>query len=147
MVALFVVIGVVGAVVGSGDDDSSSSTSSSSSVAEEPTKGKSSASSKEAPAAEVPKGPKADVKITKCEVDPTTTWPAAELLITNGSSKASNYLVSIEFVDSSGKRLGEAFASTNNLAPGQASEQTAQGLDQITTKIKCKVTEVTRYAS
>ncbi|WP_326722915.1 FxLYD domain-containing protein [Streptomyces sp. NBC_00243] len=87
------------------------------------------------------------MKITKCEVDSTTSWPAAELLITNRSSKESNYVVSIEFVDSSGKRLGEASAWTSNLAPGQKAEQTAQGLDRITAKIECKVTEVTRWAS
>ncbi|MFI1360434.1 FxLYD domain-containing protein [Streptomyces sp. NPDC020898] len=80
-------------------------------------------------------------------MDATTSWPSAELLITNRSSKTSNYIVNVEFVDASGKRLGEAFTATNNLAPRQQAEETAQGLDSINVKIKCRVTEVTRYAS
>ncbi|MFF8609616.1 FxLYD domain-containing protein [Streptomyces sp. NPDC015346] len=92
-------------------------------------------------------GPRGDVRITACEVDSATNWPSAELTITNRSSKASNYVVQVEFVDASNTRLSEATAATNNVAPGQQSEVTAQGLDQITSKITCRITDVTRYAS
>ncbi|WP_329547446.1 FxLYD domain-containing protein [Streptomyces sp. NBC_01356] len=132
---LFVVLGVIGGlVVGSGDDSSKDSGA----VVEEST---AKASPKET------SGPEGDVKITKCEVDSTTSWPAAELLITNRSSKESTYFINVEFVDNSGKRLGEASAGTSNLAPGQKAEETAQGLNEISVKIECKVTEVTRWAS
>ncbi|MGW3413025.1 FxLYD domain-containing protein [Streptomyces sp. NPDC000888] len=131
---LFVVLGVIGLVFGSGDD----SPKDSGAVVEEST---SKATPKET------SGPEGDVKITKCEVDSTTSWPAAELLITNRSSKESTYFVNVEFVDNSGKRLGEASAGTSNLAPGQKAEETAQGLNEISVKIECKVTEVTRWAS
>ncbi|MET9952477.1 FxLYD domain-containing protein [Streptomyces sp. NPDC006339] len=92
-------------------------------------------------------GARGDVRITACEVDSTTKWPSATLLITNRSSKPSNYIVQVEFVDASDKRLDEAVATSNVVAPGQRSEVTAQGLSQATTKITCRVTDVTRYAS
>ncbi|MEU4728931.1 MULTISPECIES: FxLYD domain-containing protein [unclassified Streptomyces] len=86
------------------------------------------------------------MKITACEVD-SSNWPHANLLITNRSSKASDYWVQVEFVDATGKRLSEAYASTNDLAPGQQSAVTAQSLDQVTVKITCRITDVSRYAS
>jgi hypothetical protein len=87
------------------------------------------------------------VRITACEVDSTTDSPSTELLITNRSSKASNYIVHVEFVDASGKRLEEATVGTNNVAPGQQSKVRAQGLAQMTAKITCRITDVTRFAS
>ena len=138
---LFLVLGVIGLVVGSGGDSSKDSGA----VVEESTAKESSAPAKETP--RDVSGPEGDVKITKCEVDPLTSWASAELLITNRSSKESNYIVSVEFVDNSGKRLDEAAAVTSNLASGQKSEQTAQGLTTLSGKIECKVTEVTRWAS
>ncbi|WP_324792431.1 FxLYD domain-containing protein [Streptomyces cyaneofuscatus] len=107
-------------------------------------------STRETPTSEEPQeesGPRGDVKVTACEVDPSTNWAHANLLITNRSSKASNYVVQVEFVDASGTRLGEASAAANNVAPEQKVDTKAQGLDQITTKVTCRITDVTRYAS
>lgn len=137
---------IIGLALAVSGGDSGSAKGGSAAVADDATVAESS-DSPEATAAGVPDGPKGDVKVTGCKVDATTSWPAAELLVTNRSSKTSNYLISVEFVDGSGKRLGEAFSSVNNLAAGQQAEETAQGLDTITSKIKCRVTEVTRYAS
>lgn len=92
-------------------------------------------------------GARGDVRITACAVDSATKWPSAELLITNRSSKASNYIVEVEFVDTSNKRLGEALATSSGVAPEQRSEVTAQGLTQVSTKITCRITDVTRTAS
>ncbi|MFD3660332.1 FxLYD domain-containing protein [Streptomyces sp. NPDC058659] len=80
-------------------------------------------------------------------MDSATKWPSAELLVTNRSSRASNYIVQVEFVDASHRRLGEAYATTNGLAPGRQSRLTAQGLDQITAEITCRITDVSRFAS
>ncbi|WLW51254.1 FxLYD domain-containing protein [Streptomyces sp. YU58] len=109
-------------------------------------------SAEESPAAEEPtdepseaSGPEGDVKITQCEVDSLTTWASAEVAITNSTEQTASYIVSVEFVDPSGKRVGDALAATENLAPGQKAEETAQGLDTIKGEIDCKVTEVTRY--
>ncbi|MFD5880120.1 FxLYD domain-containing protein [Streptomyces yangpuensis] len=87
------------------------------------------------------------MEITACEVDSFTKWPHAELLVTNRSSKASTYTVQVEFVDAAGKRLSEAYAVTNAVAPGQQSSMTAQSLTQVTAKITCRIMEVNRYAS
>lgn len=147
IVGLVVVLGVAGTLLGNNTSDKSpkspvTASSAGSTAPSAPAKARTSTA-----AAPEPKGAEADVKITACEVDSATNWAKAELTITNHSSKTSNYLVSVEFVNASGTRLGEAFAATNNLAAGQAAEQTAQGLDQITGKITCKLTKVTRYAS
>ncbi|MGW6598482.1 FxLYD domain-containing protein [Streptomyces sp. NPDC055036] len=102
----------------------------------------------EAPAkAESKDGPEGDVKVTGCSVDDFTGWPSADVLIKNRSTEKSNYVVSVEFVDSSGKRLGEGLAASNNVAAGQKVETKAQSLDKVTVKVECRVTEVTRYAS
>lgn len=142
IVGLFLLIGIVGAALGGGKDDK---------AAKEPAAPPAAASSAPAKAPEskpaAPAGAEADVKITSCEVDSATNWAKAELTITNGSSKKSNYMISIEFVNGAGTRVGEAIAASNNLAPGQAAQETAQGLDQIKEKVTCKVTKVTRYAS
>ncbi|MFF2228625.1 FxLYD domain-containing protein [Streptomyces globisporus] len=143
VVGLLVVIGVIGAVASGGDDDGGKGASSKASAVSEPAAG---APEKEA-AEEAPDGPEGDVKITGCEVSSATGWPRADVLITNRSSKQSNYIVSVEFVDGTGKRLGEAFAATNNVAAGQEVEEDAQSLDKVEGEIKCRVTKVTRYAS
>ncbi|MFF3391288.1 FxLYD domain-containing protein [Streptomyces sp. NPDC002669] len=93
------------------------------------------------------KGPEADVKVTGCTVNSSTTWPAADVEIVNHSDEKANYIVSVEFVNGEGTRLGEGMAATNNLAPGQKAVETAQGLSNTSGKVECKVTKVTRYPS
>jgi hypothetical protein len=105
------------------------------------------ADSDKAEAADTSKPGMDDVKIDNCSIDPTTKFPSAKVTITNKSSKTSNYMVQVEFTDSKGTRLDEGMASTNNLAPKQVSKQTAQALTEASGAIKCKVTDVTRYAS
>jgi hypothetical protein len=91
--------------------------------------------------------PAGDVEITACEVDPTLHWPSAQVKITNKSSKSSNYIINIEFLDSSGTRIGEGLAATNNLEPGKVATQKAQGAAEANGKVSCKVAKVTRYAA
>ncbi|MEU0631072.1 FxLYD domain-containing protein [Streptomyces sp. NPDC005989] len=143
---------LVAAVAGSGGTIHESSASGSSRADDEPEKnapGKSEPAEK--PAKEKPAkketGPEADVKVTGCTVNSSTTWPAADVEIVNHSEEKSNYIVSVEFVNSAGDRLGEGMAATNNLAPGQKSVQKAQGLDATSGKVTCKVTDVSRYPS
>lgn len=89
-----------------------------------------------------------DVEIAACNVDDTLHWPSADVTITNHTSKSSNYLVNVEFVDASGTRIGEGVAATSNLAAGQAAKTKAQGaVDAKGQKVSCKVTSVTRYAA
>lgn len=141
VVGLVVVLGVVGVALGGSDSGSDTGSDGVLEVTAAPSKGAA------APEAAAPKGAEGDVKITGCEVNDSTGWPKADVLITNRSSKTSNYIVSVEFVDGSGKRLGDAMAASNNVAAGQEVEEDAQSLDKVTGKVTCKVTEVTRYAS
>ncbi|WP_329376246.1 hypothetical protein OG625_01820 [Streptomyces sp. NBC_01351] len=92
-------------------------------------------------------GPEGDVKITGCEVSSVTKWASAKLLIDNRSSKSSDYSVEVEFVNAAGKRLGEGYASALRLASGQSAEVTAQGLDEISETITCRIVKVLRFAS
>lgn len=140
-VIVLIVVVVVAVFAAAGGDDEPDRTPTSS--ATQPTAGEMTAS----PQPQGESGPRGDVKITACEVDPVTKWADAKLLITNRSSKAGNYIVQVEFVDASGRRLSEATAVTSNVAPGQQSEVTAQGLEQITTKVTCRITDVARFAS
>ncbi|MFB8101332.1 hypothetical protein ACFC3O_00595 [Streptomyces sp. NPDC056007] len=143
VLGLLVVVGVIGAVASGGDDDGGRASSKPSAVSEPAA----AAPKEEAPVAEAPKGAEGDVKITGCEVSDATGWPKAEVLITNRSSKTSNYIISVEFVDGSGKRLADALAASNNVAAGQEVEEDAQSLDKVEGKVECRVTKVTRYAS
>ncbi|MEU6941428.1 FxLYD domain-containing protein [Streptomyces rubiginosohelvolus] len=138
VVGLFTVFGLAAGLGGGNDDTADNAPAPAVTVA---------SSEKAGVAAQKPAGPEGDVKVTGCEVDSTPTWARADLTITNRSSKKSNYLISIEFVDKTGTRIGEAVAATSNLAPGQSAQGKAQGLDQITGAITCKITDVTRYAS
>lgn len=144
-VGFLVIIGIIGAVASSGSDSTSPAATkqtASSSAKKSDAPAKDTAAQDQAAA-----GPEGDVKITACEVDSALRWPSAKLTITNRSSKTSNYMVQLEFVDAKGTRISEGIAATNNLAPGQAAKETAQGTAEAEGKISCKVTEVTRYAS
>ncbi|MFJ8042595.1 FxLYD domain-containing protein [Kitasatospora sp. NPDC096147] len=89
-----------------------------------------------------------DAEITGCKVDSVLGWPSADVKVTNHSSKASNYIVNVEFVDESNTRVAEGIAATNNLAPNQAAQLKAQGASETKgKKISCRVSDVTRYAS
>jgi hypothetical protein len=66
--------------------------------------------------------PEEDVKADLCEVNSSTHWAGAEITVTNHSSKTSNYIVQVEFVDAKGTRLDEGLAATNDLRPGPAIE-------------------------
>jgi hypothetical protein len=99
--------------------------------------------------AEAPKakGPEADVELVKCSTDEFGQFPQAELKVTNNSSKTSNYVIQVEFLDGSGTRKAEGTAALNNLASGQVAEEKAVGLSKAPDGLKCKITKVDRYAS
>ncbi|MGW7445452.1 hypothetical protein [Kitasatospora sp. NPDC054795] len=73
--------------------------------------------------------------------------PEAEVRTTNRSGKSSNYIVQLEFTDTSGTRVAEGAAATSNLAPNQAAVQKASGTAQVSGKVSCRIANVTRYAA
>lgn len=148
-VLVLAVIGGVVALASAGGD--SSDDAGSSSVATSPSAAASGKASEKAPAkektAKAPRGAEGDVTITGCTVNGATTWPAANVEIVNHSKESANYIISVEFLDKAGTRLGEGMAATNNLAPGQKALEKAQSLSDTKGKITCKVSKVTRYAA
>nr|MDT0666242.1 hypothetical protein [Micromonospora sp. DSM 115978] len=88
-----------------------------------------------------------DVQIAGCTVDEALSWPVATLTITNQSSKASSYLITVSFQSPDGATLfGEGFATVTSLAPGQATTQEAKGLFELPadTPFGCVVTSAMR---
>jgi hypothetical protein len=73
----------------------------------------------------------------------------ATLRVTNHSSKASNYMITVVFESPDGStQLDSTIAAVNNLASGQKSDVEAPTLkDAPTGGFKCRVADVTRYAS
>ncbi|MFJ4918125.1 FxLYD domain-containing protein [Streptomyces sp. NPDC088726] len=144
LLLLVVIIGVIVAVAGGGDSGTDSGSSGKGSAAPSES-GKVPAEEKEAPK---PKGgAEGDITVTGCVVNSSTTWPAADVEIVNHSGAKSNYIVSIEFVDKAGTRLGEGMAAANNVTPGQKVRAKAQGLAETSGKVSCKISKVTRYPS
>jgi hypothetical protein len=88
-----------------------------------------------------------DVSVTSCSVDPALGLPTAKVEIFNHSSKASDYVVTVEFDHADGTRVSQGATSSISVAPGQKVETTAGGTDQVSGKISCKVSSVTRLSS
>ncbi|MGW2347228.1 FxLYD domain-containing protein [Streptomyces sp. NPDC001661] len=130
-VVLIVAVAGIGALAGGSDDDVSPPKKSPTQEKTSPAKG----------------GARADVEITNCTVNATTSWPEAKIRITNHSSKTSDYTVNVEFIDSSGERIDEGLAGTTHLAPKQVAKETASGLTDTSGPIKCWITDVDRWAS
>jgi hypothetical protein len=128
--ALVVLIGIsVAAGGGGGDGDEDASPSGSKSV-------QSSGSSKAAD----------DVTIDACTKD-DLGYMYADITILNHSSKTSNYIGTINFLDAEGTKIAEGGIASNNIEPDQKAIEKAVTLEEATGDFTCKVASVTRYAS
>ncbi|MEV0915440.1 hypothetical protein AB0I93_14365 [Streptomyces sp. NPDC049967] len=143
-VLVLAVVGGVVALVSSGGSDKGEASGSGKVTTSPSAPAVSKDPSKKAPA---PGGAEADVKVTGCVVNSSTTWPAADVEIVNHSGSKANYIISVEFVDGSGTRLGEGAAAANDVAVGQRVKEKAQGLAETSGKVSCRVLKVTRYPS
>jgi hypothetical protein len=92
--------------------------------------------------------PAADVTVSSCseQFGIVTTG----LTITNNSSEASNYIITIGIENGAGEKIGDGFASTNNVDPGQTATidgtgTVSEGAD--TAGMRCVLEEVERFAS
>lgn len=90
-----------------------------------------------------------DVKITKCAKDPTTEFPTATVSVTNNSSKASDYSITVAFESSDGKtQYDTGLAAVSNLAPGQSTSQDASSLKtDVPSGFTCKVASADRLSA
>jgi hypothetical protein len=94
--------------------------------------------------------PAGDVAIASCAPDSDAGWVDAKVVVTNHSSKTSNYLVTIAFTSKdNATQIDTGLVAVNNLAPGQASApQDAMGTnDAPAAGFACKAAQVERYAS
>ena len=89
--------------------------------------------------------PQDDVTLGTCTTD-EVGFITAKGLITNHSSKASDYFVHVEFV-AGGTRYAEGIAAANGVAPGQRSEWEANGVTDARPGTNCNITDVERSAS
>jgi len=89
-----------------------------------------------------------DVKITSCGVD-DAGFADAKLTITNTSSKASDYVVTVAFESPDGsKQVGTGTALVNSLQPGQSSDQDANSLSSAAAgSFVCKISSAQRNAA
>lgn len=91
-----------------------------------------------------------DVKITSCKAG-ALGGPSATVVVTNHSSKPSNYIIEISFESADGKtQYGTGNAAVNSLNPGQSSAP--QTADALTTTpapagFACRLSQLTRYAA
>ena len=88
-----------------------------------------------------------DVKIVGCA--PENGWAAASVVITNHSSKPSDYTVTIAFNGTDGTQVGTALVSVDHLLPGQSSSpQDANSVqDAAPGSYTCTVSDAIRFAS
>jgi len=133
VVALIVVISIA---TSSGGGSKSSSTSS-------PTVQASTGSSGSKPLQHA-----SDVAITSCVPD-SIGYAAAKVVVTNTSSKASNYVITVTFEAAGGAtQVGTGLASVDGLLPGQKSvPQDVSSLQTAPAGYTCRVTDATRYAA
>jgi hypothetical protein len=92
--------------------------------------------------------PAEDVSVASCTEE--FGLVTVGLTITNNSSEASDYVVTIGIENAAGDRIGDGFASTNNVDPGQTATidgtgTVSEGSDAA--GMKCVLEEVERFAS
>jgi hypothetical protein len=85
-----------------------------------------------------------DVTIGSCTADPSGGRPTAEGTIVNNSSKASTYLVDINFFDSSGNKVSEGGATIGKVESAATANFHAQGLQSAKGPLTCKLATVKR---
>lgn len=91
--------------------------------------------------------PAADVTLTSCAKTVISSVDV-KVTIVNHSSKRSNYVIEISLIDGSGVKVGDGFASSNNVEAGQTATETGfASLTGSPATFTCKIASVSRYAS
>ena len=85
-----------------------------------------------------------DVTVTACTPDPSGGHPVATGQIHNGSSKASAYLIHIQFVDAAGNAVGDGVATVGKVAQGGTATFRSVGTESAQGPLTCKLLSVTR---
>lgn len=89
----------------------------------------------------------ADVVAAPCAIDQQTGTIAAALTITNSTTAASNYLITLEIAEGDGEHAGYAFAHVADVAPGAVVQAVATSTSTEPAAPVCTVETVSRYAA
>lgn len=89
----------------------------------------------------------ADVKVASCAVDLQTGSLAAVVDVTNSSSSAANYVITIKVTNAAGDVVDRAYANAAQVAPGATTQVTAQSAIHEIDTPTCAVDVVSRYPS
>ncbi len=85
-----------------------------------------------------------DVTITACTADPSGGRPSADGTINNHSSKASTYIVNVNFYDSAGNQVSQGADTVGKVEAGATATFHLQGLTSAKGPLTCKAGNVTR---
>lgn len=85
-----------------------------------------------------------DVAVTACNADPGGGRPTADGTIVNHSSKASTYVVNVNFYDTSNNKVSQGAATVGKVEPGATANFHLQGLASAKGPLTCKVGTVNR---
>jgi hypothetical protein len=89
-----------------------------------------------------------DVQVKSCSNDPTLDTGQPVVTVTNHTSKASTYAITVRVDSADGKtQIETTYATVDHLAPGQTTDANALMSKQIPNGAVCKVAEVDRVAS
>lgn len=137
---IFALLWAIGSAMGTSDSNSTSNSTSDSSDSTPSTGIKSTNSGAHAAAD--------DVDISTCADSAIASLPDVQVEITNHTSKRSNYMVEITLLDSSGNKVGDGTAISNNVEAGQtATEDALATVASGQSFTKCRIASVSRYAS
>lgn len=87
---------------------------------------------------------KKDVTVSSCASDPAGGKPTAKGAIVNNSSKTSNYVVRLKFLDESGNQVTEGVDGAKGVKAHETIPFTLTGDRSAKGTLKCEVTGVTR---
>ena len=88
-----------------------------------------------------------DARVVSCEVD-SITWAKSRIRVTNNSSKASDYYLTVHMTAPNGDLWDTAYATIDGLAPGQTTTESAQSLKpDAPTGLACSIVDVLRTRS
>lgn len=82
-----------------------------------------------------------DVRVTSCKQDALT--PQVGLEVTNSTSKAYRYAVTVTIENAAGKST-DAYFVRGRMKPGQVVSETVPGTNQVSGKITCQVSKAKR---
>jgi hypothetical protein len=85
-----------------------------------------------------------DVALTNCVASPTGGRPTAVGAIVNHTSKASTYLVDVNFIDLSGNKVSAGAATVGKVEAGATATFHVDGLTDAKGPLSCKIGNVTR---